>query len=71
MSDSIIITGFGERLRGFRTHQNLTQHELARRSGVSANYVAMMERGLQSPSLKILVRLASALHVKVGYLIGE
>lgn len=45
---------FGDKIREFREKQNLSQGELAERLNVSTPYVSLLERGLRSPSVKIL-----------------
>ncbi len=61
----------GERIKALREKRGMTQTDLATRAGLSQAYVAMLEAGVkQNPSLDILNRLAKALGVKVGRLIG-
>ncbi len=55
----------GQRLRGLREERNVSMRALARRSGLSANALSMIERGLTSPSVTTLHKLASALEVPV------
>lgn len=71
MSETSLDREFGKRLRGFRISQHMTQHNLARRCGLTSTGIARIERGESSPNLRTLFLLAGALHVKVGYLIGE
>ena len=55
-------TPFGELLRGFRQSAGLTQEELAARSGLSADAVGALERGLRTRPYPHTVRsLADAL----------
>lgn len=42
------------RISELRAKLNLTQHELARRSGVSPTYVYQLERGEKSPTVEYL-----------------
>ena len=53
-----LLRRLGCRLREQREFLELTQPELARRAGVSVGTVSLIERGLTSPSLLVLVRLA-------------
>lgn len=46
-----------------RSNLNLTQHELAKKTGVSTSYIGSLERGRKIPSLKMLEKLAAALNV--------
>ena len=52
---------FGLNVRRLRLKKGLSQPALARRAGISANYVGTLERGIQNPSLKTLERLAKGL----------
>lgn len=61
----------GERLRFRRNALNLTQPELAQRAGLSERSVSDYERGLSLPSVEQLKKLAYALSVRSGYLLGE
>jgi transcriptional regulator with XRE-family HTH domain len=57
----------GARLRTLRRELNLSQKELAERSGLSLNAVSLIERDEISPNVATLQRLASALNVKMSY----
>lgn len=52
---------FGLNVRRLRLKKGLSQSTLAKRAGLSANYVGTLERGIQNPSLKTLERLAKGL----------
>ena len=52
---------FGANVRRLRLKGGLSQAALAKRAGISPNYVGTLERGLQNPSLKTLERLAKGL----------
>jgi len=55
----------GQRLRMLREERNVSMRALARRSGLSANALSMIERGLTSPSVSTLNKLAGALQVPI------
>lgn len=55
----------GQRLRLLREERNVSMRALARRSGLSANALSMIERGLTSPSVSTLNKLATALQVPI------
>lgn len=55
----------GKRLRELRDERNVSLRFLARSSGLSANALSMIERGLTSPSVSTLNKLAGALGVPV------
>lgn len=55
----------GQRLRLLREERGISMRALARRSGLSANALSMIERGLTSPSVSTLNKLTSALEVPI------
>jgi transcriptional regulator with XRE-family HTH domain len=57
----------GPRVRTLRKERDLSQRELARLAGVSANAISLIERNEISPSVATLHRLATALNVKISY----
>ena len=60
---------FGRRLREIRLKRRLSQEKLAELADLHRNYVGVVERGLQNPSLIIIVKLARALGVKPSKLL--
>lgn len=52
---------FGNRLKELRSLKNLTQAQLAERSGLSLQYLGRVERGLSAPSFSAMERLCRAL----------
>ena len=59
----------GAALRKARLSANLTQEELAFRSGLSRNYVSLLELGEKSPTVATLMRLCKPLGVRASALI--
>jgi transcriptional regulator with XRE-family HTH domain len=55
----------GQRLRQLREERGVSMRALARRSNLSANALSMIERGLTSPSVSTLSKLANALQVPI------
>ena len=55
----------GQRLRMLREERDVSMRELARRSGLSANALSMIERSLTSPSVSTLTKLSLALEVPI------
>lgn len=48
-----------------REQQNLTQEELARRSGVQQSDISKIENGTRNPSIKVLRKIARGLGMKL------
>ena len=58
-----IVQRLGRKIREIRKALGLTQAQLAKRSAVSENFVGSVERGICSPSLTTLGKIANALGV--------
>jgi len=50
-------------LRRVRQERGLTQEELADEVGINRNYVGMIERGENSPTVAMIERLSKALKI--------
>ena len=61
----------GERLHLLRESRHLSMRHLAKESGLSANALSMIERGLTSPSVSTLYKLADAMGIPVTAFFGE
>jgi transcriptional regulator with XRE-family HTH domain len=61
----------GQRIRQLRLARGMIAADLASGAGVSPSFLSQVERGLASPSLKVLNALANALEVTVGALVEE
>lgn len=61
----------GKRVRSCRLRRNLTVRGLAKMAGVSASYVYAIEAGARGSNLNKLGKIADALCVSIGVLIGE
>jgi transcriptional regulator with XRE-family HTH domain len=59
----------GKRLKQVRVAKRLSQAALAKRAGLSREYVLRLEAGQQDPSLSTLTALAKALGVPVTALL--
>jgi len=53
----------GRRIRELRLARNLTQEQLAFEAQIDLTYVGGIERGRRNPSLVVLTRIASSLHI--------
>ncbi len=54
---------FGEVLREVRQERGVSQMDLYESSGIDRTYISAVERGLQSPTLGMIVRFAKYLQV--------
>jgi transcriptional regulator with XRE-family HTH domain len=61
---------FGKRLRELRLAQELSQEKLAEMADLHRNYVGILERAGQSPSLDAICKLAHALKVRPAELLS-
>jgi len=70
MEDKPRDNALGERLASFRKLNALTLEQVAERAALTKSYLSKLERGLSSPTIGTLLRLAKALDVSVDQLIG-
>lgn len=56
----------GRRLRALRQARSLSLETVAARTGLSIGFVSQVERGLSSPSLRVLALLADTLQTGIG-----
>ena len=63
-----ISTKFGKRVRAIRVKKQMSQGDVAKKLGVSANYISQIERGIENLSLKGIEKLAKAIGASVGEL---
>jgi transcriptional regulator with XRE-family HTH domain len=63
-----ITTELGTRIKNLRETVKLTQAQLAEASGLSDNFIGLVERGRAIPSVKSLSKIAEALKVSLAEL---
>lgn len=56
-----VAAAFGKALRQKRKEAGLTQEELALIAEVQRNYVSLIERGVNQPTITVIFKLAKAL----------
>ena len=61
----------GRKLKSTRLRNDMTIQELAESSGVSSNMISRIERGLTTPSVEIIVKLADAFGMSISYFVEE
>jgi len=59
----------GKQLRYVRRVKDKTQEQLAEQIDVSVGWLSRIERGTRFPNIKLLFRIAKALHVSVRELL--
>ena len=60
----------GDRIRERRHELELTQADLAFRSGIHYTYIGSLETGARNPSVDLLARLAKSLEIDLGDLLA-
>lgn len=61
----------GQKLKAIRLKNDMTIQELAKRAAVSSNMISRIERGLTTPSVEILMRLASSFGMSMNFFVEE
>jgi transcriptional regulator with XRE-family HTH domain len=61
----------GKKLKSTRLRNDMTIQDLAERSRVSSNMISRIERGLTTPSVEILIKLADAFGMSINYFVEE
>lgn len=54
---------FSKVLKKLRKDKNLSQEELASKSGLDRTYISLLERGLRQPSLRSIFLISEALNI--------
>jgi transcriptional regulator with XRE-family HTH domain len=62
---------FGRALRRLRLAAPLTQEQLGLESGVTRNFISLIELGQNQPTISTIFKLAEALNVKPSKLVSE
>jgi transcriptional regulator with XRE-family HTH domain len=57
------VRAFGRALREIRETKEISQEQLALDSGLDRTYISLIERGINSPSIRVVVRIAAILKV--------
>ena len=61
----------GDRMRMHRARLHLSQKDLGKQVGLSANSISALESGQVDPRVEVIRRVAKALGVTFLYLVGE
>ena len=62
---------FGQVLRAARQVRGLSQEELAELGELDRTYPSLLERGLRTPTLTVLIELARALRMEPAQLVSD
>lgn len=62
---------FGKQLQKYRERAGYSQEKLAEKIDCSTIFISYIERGVKSPGLDTLIRLANALDISVDLLLGS
>jgi len=68
---SRVALAFGETLKLARRRRGLSQEQLATVCNIDRTYTSLLERGLRTPSLSVLLDLAAALQIPPERLVVE
>ena len=60
---------FGKVLRELRKEAKLSQEQLSFEAGIERNFVSLIERGINQPSIRVIFKLASALNITASAMI--
>jgi transcriptional regulator with XRE-family HTH domain len=62
---------FGRVLRESRDQKGLSQEQLAEAAGLDRSFISLVERGIQSPNIVVLLKIAEVLNVPAADLIAR
>lgn len=66
-----VAIAFGRVLREVRKQKGLSQEELAAEAEFDRTYPSLLERGLRTPTLTVIIQLAKVLGVTPAYLVNK
>jgi transcriptional regulator with XRE-family HTH domain len=67
----MIDRAFGDVLRRLRMAEGLSQEEFGFRAKLHRTYVSQLERGLKSPSLRTMAKVAAVLKIDIAFLLQQ
>ena len=65
------LSSIGRHIREARRARNMRQEDLAERTGLSVNYVGVLERGEKLPSLETFLELVNALEISADQVLSD
>lgn len=65
------MNSIGKNIRTYRHLRKLRQEDLAEKTGLSTNYIGMVERGEKIPSLETFISIVNALEVSADMVLTD
>jgi len=65
------LDSIGKNIRKYRVSRKMRQEDLAERSGLSTNYIGMVERGEKIPSLETFITILNTLNVSADMVLSD
>lgn len=66
-----MLESIGKNIRKYRNIKHMRQEDLAEKTGLSTNYIGMIERGEKLPALDTFIEITNALDVSSDMLLRE
>lgn len=61
----------GKNIKKYRIENKLRQEDLAEKTGLSSNYIGMVERGEKIPSLETFISILNALEISADMVLAD
>lgn len=61
----------GKNIKKYRIENKLRQEDLAEKTGLSSNYIGMVERGEKIPSLETVISILNALEISANMVLAD
>ncbi len=61
----------GKNIRKYRIMRKLRQEDLAEKTGLTSNYIGMVERDEKTPSLETFIKILNALNVSADMVLSD
>ena len=65
MSEDKLYKAIGKNIKNLRENHNLTQEQLAEKSGLSLDYIGKIEVCINKPGLRSLIKISKALNIHI------
>lgn len=65
------IETIGKNIRKYRVAKKMRQEDLAEKTGLSSNYIGMLERGEKIPALETFIRILNVLEVSADLVLMD